>query len=411
MNLKEIDLALETWQRELPRMVSNQLELEEQETYHLAKLTSFVGKTRERVVADLETATRNWGHLKLLEGAIKRAVEARGKVPAFGQGKAIAKIVELLTGPSIELPAVPVPFEQRSLTSESEIVPTITPGELKKQAIAAFDAAKSAIRLLKESWEILETIAAGVDGELARLQKQAAGFGSDAVTALAAKVRAFHHMRKADPLAFTLESNERLWPEAAVRASVDVFLGPELDRARRGVEALLGEREAIVARIRAAPGQLDHLRRRREKALQLHQESQTELKSTEGLRVPPSLKELTAQLEDLDEALAAKEWSKVTLGIETWLNIFESVQAATEEAVKANRARLGRLKELRSRWMAARQRREECEKFGPLVDKALDRFGQRVELLTTVEVDLDQAEQMIYSYETRLGELINRMRK
>jgi hypothetical protein len=352
--------------------------------------------------------------VKLLEGALARAKLARQNLPTFGQGKVLAQITEILTGPSVELPAIPVPFEQRTLDSEAEIIPTITMTELKKQAVAAFDAAKRSIQMLKESWALLDEIAREIDDDRHRLEKQASLFGRDAVPAipaLVAKIRAFEHVRKTDPYFFTLATEDRLWPRAEVKASVEMFLSPELGRARGAVKGLEKEREAIADKIRSAPAQIEHLMRRREKALSLYQESQTELKSTEGLRVPPSLKELTAQLKDLEAVLTAGDWTKAAIGIETWLNTHEVVQDATEQAVTANRARLARLKELRSRWMTARQRREECEKSQPIADKALDRFGERAEQLLTLEPDLEQAEQMIYSYETRLGELLNRLRK
>lgn len=408
MNLKEIDQALETWKAELPRMVTNQLELEDHETFHLLKLTPLEGRTRDRVAPVLEAVAKNWTYFSLLESAIKRAQEARSQVPTFGQARALARIEEILTGPSIELPAIPVPFEKRSLTSDTQIIPTITPGELKKQAIAAFEATKRVIGLLNESWKVLEELAGPVEREAQDLERQAAGADFSSVRQ---RIRDFHHKRRADPFSFTLESDERLWPPAAVKASIDVFLGPALEKVRAGVRAIEEEKQALTARLRAGAAHLEHLARRREKALQLYQESQTELKSVEGLMAPPSLRDLARQLQSLDDSARAGDWGALKNGLAAWEHASADVTDATERAVSANRTRLSRLRELRSRWMAARSRREEGEKAGLVVDRALERFGERAEHLTTVEIDLDQAEQMIYSYEVKLAELLNRMRK
>src|SRR4051812_41711210 len=114
MNRDEADTALRRLRGERDRITSVLLDLEDQQGYRLLKGAALTGET-ERRWAELSRATTSlWSLFEAYGRVLSRAEE----VLAERSRPDLAELRDLLTGPSVELPA-DVPLERRTLLGPS----------------------------------------------------------------------------------------------------------------------------------------------------------------------------------------------------------------------------------------------------------------------------------------------------
>ena len=132
MTEREIDELLAAWKQRLAVAAQNLVDLRSHPCYqkiarnHIPK-TPLSGITAQRISPSLEAMGTLFQHFGLIQETIARAEALRVDLPMFGVDQRLREIENVLRGNSIHLPAVQVPFDQRSLLSAVENVETIRP--------------------------------------------------------------------------------------------------------------------------------------------------------------------------------------------------------------------------------------------------------------------------------------------
>lgn len=163
MNRDEVDRALQDLRDEKERISTALLDLEGHQGFRLLEGAAVTGETARRQ-AELQSRTTNlWTLFDLYGGTLAAAEELRVRHPKPGQAQ-LAELTRLLTGPSVELPAVEVPLERRTLLS--------TPGgeKLSLRAVVArmtplFEEAAKMAAAVDVVWSELLNALAEVDQE------------------------------------------------------------------------------------------------------------------------------------------------------------------------------------------------------------------------------------------------------
>ena len=123
VTLEQTDAALAEWQGKLNLASANLLELDDLFTYKRLRGTAgdaLVGVTRDRVLPALAAMDQLWQSLALLTDTIGRAQALRKSASRlWATERSAREIEEILTGPSVLMPAAPAPLAQRELLSTS----------------------------------------------------------------------------------------------------------------------------------------------------------------------------------------------------------------------------------------------------------------------------------------------------
>ncbi|MBO2455686.1 hypothetical protein J4573_52030 [Actinomadura barringtoniae] len=116
MNRDEVDRALQDLRDEKERISTALLDLESHQGFRLLEGAAVTGETARRQGELQSRTTSLWGLFDLYGGTLAAAEELRARHSKPGQAQ-LAELTHLLTGPSVELPAVEVPLERRTLLS------------------------------------------------------------------------------------------------------------------------------------------------------------------------------------------------------------------------------------------------------------------------------------------------------
>ena len=162
MNLDEIDLSLEKWQKNIHAASANLSALEALPSYITLKgnLSKLQGKTKDEIGIPVQAMDLVWQQIALLSNVVQEATTLRKDLPQiFGRGDRIQKISDLLTGQSICLETKEIPIDERGLTGVSQREEKTSPQALFDQLQHNFGLATKAPGLYeKSSLELVDRV-------------------------------------------------------------------------------------------------------------------------------------------------------------------------------------------------------------------------------------------------------------
>jgi hypothetical protein len=137
LTLKDIDSLLASWKARLSTAAQNLVELRGHPRYQ--------GPAGQQVGPLFQK-------LAQIQQVVDQASDLRKDWPMFGAEERIRDIERLLHGKSIELPAVPVPIEQRTLLSAVERQEYVTLDDLMNSLVHGFAAARDSVFAIDSAW-------------------------------------------------------------------------------------------------------------------------------------------------------------------------------------------------------------------------------------------------------------------
>ena len=400
MTLEQIDAALAEWQGKLNLASANLLELDDLFTYKRLRGTAgeaLVGVTRDRVGPALAAMDQLWQSLALLTDTVSRAQAVRKSASRlWATERAGREIEQILTGPSVLMPAPPAPLAQRELLSTADSTLSITPSQLLSTMMGAFDAAKSTILAVDAAWNRLEPLLAAAEREADALQALAEELGEPAPPDLATgrqKIEGLGARVATDPL--------------GVQTDFAAELSPLLARARAWLDDLAHQRDKVAADQTRARALLQALTSVAQDCVAAYEECREKAAATSGPVPPPDAAQaadLAAWLATLDAALGQGHWKAARIGLDRWLLTAEANLADARAALAANRASLEKRAELRGCLASLRVKAQSYAARGVTLDPALAAVaGQAERLLSSRPTPLEEAARLVSDYEARLA--------
>ena len=400
MTLEQIDAALVEWQGKLNLASANLLELDDLFTYKRLRGASgdaLVGVTRERVAPALAAMDQLWQSLALLTDAISRAQALRKSASRlWATERSGREIEQILTGPSVLMPAPPAPLAQRALLSTADSTLSITPSQLLSTMMGAFDAAKNTILAVDAAWNRLEPLLAAAEREADALQALAEGLGEPAPPDLATgrqKIAGLSARIATDPL--------------GVQTDFAAELSPLLARARAWLDDLARQRRQVGADQIRAHALLQALTTATQDCAAAYEECRQKAAAASGPVPPPDsaqAADLAAWLTTLDAALAQGHWKAARIGLDRWLLTAEADLAAARAGLASNRAALEKRAELRGCLSSLRVKAQAYAGRGIALDPTLTAVADQAErLLSSRPTPLEEAASLVSDYEARLA--------
>jgi hypothetical protein len=137
LTLKDIDSLLASWKARLSTAAQNLVDLRGHPRYQ--------GPAGQQIGPLFQK-------LAQIQQVVDQASDLRRDWPMFGADDRIRDIERLLHGKSIEMPAVPVPIEQRSLLSAVERLEYVTLDDLMNALVQGFAAARDSVFAIDSAW-------------------------------------------------------------------------------------------------------------------------------------------------------------------------------------------------------------------------------------------------------------------
>ena len=162
MTLEQIDSELREWDRKLRVASDNMLELSDSVSYqrllgegHWPKV-QLTGLTASRAQPAIDGLHTLWTYYSLLRDTIGRARKLRESVSMLLPSRNLLDEIEtLLHGPSIELPAVATPLEQRGLLAAAETAQAVPPERMLAAMHQLFQQGRDVVMAIGAAWDQL----------------------------------------------------------------------------------------------------------------------------------------------------------------------------------------------------------------------------------------------------------------
>jgi len=473
MPVEAVDRVLAQWRAELDAIQANLLEFEDMMMFRIMKekahADELAGLTKQTVFGALSTVEKLWTGLVALEAVYKAAKEKRDKLPRFGKGKVVEEIERLLSA-AIVLETHEVPFDQRGLFASGERTTEARPAELKTTMARSFESARNVFVELQRHTTALHEELEGTTVQIEGLQAREAACQSTRSTELAELAAAFaviDDRRKRDPLSMTttIQLQQELRPyivnakarvqelergRSTVRTDLDAaaknlamlgaqarsdlrrddaaltrplanslakleweMTGGRWAAARNGLIEWRREAEAlgaIIAELKRSHVVLETVKTKRTQCLELMKRCDASIDRPAGLIAPESTKAISERLHNLTTTLLEGRVDDARAAFTVWQRDCNTLSTSLDRAIAANGRPLDKLWSLKDRWATAQRKTEEAKRRGLVVGKALATFGERAAaLMSASRIDLEEAERMVYAYETRLEELVLRL--
>ena len=395
MTLLQIDDALNAWNSRLAAIAENLLDLKQDSTYQVltgaagSPKVKIAGATAARVEPALRAMLGMFEHFGLLHATIDRARKLRAGLPTlFGAAQKLAEIEHLLFARSIQLSAIDIPLEQRTLLTAERNVECLSPEELLQAMAQAFATARDAVLAVSRAWEDLATGIDRAEAQLRRFQEQAP-FGKPSgpvpLQEIAQRLQEVREQVQTDPLGALAGLNTQVLPLLAQESR----LLESAEQLRRS-----------LAQARRQWTELDVLHRA---ALAAAAESQAKIADRASLPPPSSAESLSKLREWLDRLDARRSeglLDAANAGLRNWQTAADEYAERERHACAAHRAAVEARGELRGRLDAlkAKARAYGVAEQAPVAELAL----QAETLLYTRPTALDRAGAAVTLYETRL---------
>lgn len=394
MTLEELDKKLASLASDLEAIRKRTETLETSVTYRTAQVSQLTGITETQVKEAFANVALIWSYRSKLKDLHDAATAKRAKMPSVFRGSAIDEIKQLLDGDSILI-------ERHSATTSSDIFAgdrehRVSATKIKEAIAAAFKSADELMTKLRTRWLELEDKVAGYESRLAKMKQSVTEMGKPTpaeLSDLEARVKTQRKKKTQDPLSTTAAEVDRQLESYATKALVKVQL---LER----------ELELVGNDVKAAHQRLEDLKILRGTALDFSNRCGREIRNQDLVTVPPKAKPLGDALSLLDTAVKERRFVDAANGLLSWTRDAIAFERQLNLSITANRVLLERRTQLLTRWTAIKQKAEANAHMELADDRALAKFAEKVVELTTDTVDVVEAEKFVYSYETRVGELM-----
>jgi hypothetical protein len=314
MTLEQIDAELREWDHKLRVASDNMLELSGSTSYqrlmgegHWPKV-QLSGATADRAQPAIAGLNTLWVYYSLIRDTIRRAHKLRESFSSLLPSRSLlGEIEQLLHGPSIELPAVATPLDQRGLLAAAEVAQSVQPEWLLAAMNQLFEQGRDAVLAIGAAWDDLPQQLVRFEAELSKLAAEDGSFPEEIASArrhLAVLLQQFD----TDPL-------------TALRGSS--ALGAEIEALRTRVDQLTTTRNRVSEAVQDAQRVLGEVGQAHRQTALMFAECMLRVRSEPAASLPrPVDDELIAALEPwlakLAADVAAGRWQPVRVGIERW---------------------------------------------------------------------------------------------
>ncbi len=397
----ELDRLLAEWAHRLERIDENLFALEEEPTYRAMRLrptyARLTGDTRALVDRTTETLAELFVERDHLRRVLDEARKTRGEIGFFGDDAKVEALRRLLYGASIVLQRRPRTLGSRTLLGSAAIEDTVTPSALVTRMAATFEKARRDIAEIATAWREVESQLTGLEERSASLGEQAARLSATeltSVTDLRAEVARLRAAVITDPI--------------AARTSL-VSLSRRVDDLRATLDENFVRRHRVMERIAQTDARMELLRSTNERAIAAHAPCVREIVGAAvSLPAPVSaraLDDLAGWRERLVLTVREGRFQPAAVGLDRWHAALDVELAAATRALEQATKLSARREELRGRLVARRAQAAALlaraqPPVSPAIREQLHQLAQAAEdLLVTVPVALDRAEQAVVVYE------------
>lgn len=394
MTLEQIDSALREWDHKLRMAGDNLLELSGSVSYQRLlgeanwPKVQLSGATADRAQPALDGLHALWIYDGLLRDTIGRAKKLRESVSALLPSRnLLGEIERLLHGPSIELPAVATPLQQRDLLAAAEVARSVEPERVLARMNQLFQQARDVVLAIGAAWDFLPQQFIRFEAELSTLAAADGSFPNE-IAAARGRLATLRRQFDADPLT-AMQGADALTAEiAAIRTRVDQLATER----RRLSNDLLAARQLLV--------EVGHSHRQAaETAAQCNLKVRSE-------RAPPCptadgvLAALEPWLARLEAEVAAGRWQPVRVGIERWNATARRYLDDDRKAQAAGELLLNQRRDLRGLLGALKAKAKTNDRAE---DPALTALEQEANaLLATRPTPLETLQRTVADYQQRL---------
>jgi len=390
MNIEEIDGTMQRLGEAADLISANLLEIEADPNRKLLEAAALGGESAKRWAEASATLTQLWEWYGLLAALLERAQKLRGKRARLSSSQ-LAKLSDLLEGPSIQFSSQHVPLDQRDLLGGSQAQLRCTPTELLAHMSRAFDETKATIAAFDRVWSTFGPRLRAVEGQFRESRELARALGDSEPPELE-RARA----RLAE-LSKTM-SNDSLSVSAAqidsLESSVDAIrrdLGG-LDEVRREFSPLLEGARSLLAELRQSVREGEEAYA--EVLAKIAAPTVPEPLALDGL--------FEAQLDDVAEISASGAWREARAALKQWTLRAQSLLDQARRITAENRAPIEERNQLRGRLDAYQAKAAKLLLIENLeVAKA---FDQAHEALYAAPTDLARAAELVRCYQQALEE-------
>ena len=401
MTLADIDKALAQWESRLSSAAHNLFDLQADPTYQCltgaggAPLTKLSGVTRTRVGPALENIGTLFQCFDLLRCTVDRAVQLRRGLPAmFGGDQKEREIEQVLLGKSIRVPTDQIPIAKRSLLTGADDQGCISPDELLKSMVRAFETARDGVMAVDKTWRELSVTLGAASRQIAALRSGPDQLEEGEIRELDGVEHALSLRRaqvQSDPLGTSLD--------------VDAVLRPVLDRVTAAVEERAQLRMQTEKALSAAHANFQELRNLHRNASAAWAEAQEKVSGAGELPPPPPearLESLGEWLDRLQQKYDAGMVRPVSVGLQNWNSAARDCVSDEQKILEANSAPLALRNELRGRINALKAK---AQAYRVEEDANLRELASDAEtLLYTRPTPIDRASDAVSRYQALLHE-------
>ena len=388
MNLAQIDDTLRGLRQASERMTDNLMELENDPTRKVLDQASLTGVTAERWRQAKATLGQLWQWFGQFKDVLDQGAELRGSKPRVDNDR-LARLDQLVNGPSIEVSNQQIPLAERGLFGPTETTVHCSANQLLARMSESFDHVKEVVVAASQAWNSLLPRLQTGQTELAAADQLAASLHEQHVPeldALRAQLGSIGDRLATDPLS--------IQPGAADQ----VITG--LTAARQDLDELAGLRDNLSARLDQASGLWAELQRTVEVARDTHAEAELKIVSP-AIPPAPRLDPDFGRHLDRVRALAARsEWRAARRELHEWSRTASSLLANALRAGEASRLPIDQRNELRGRLDAYRAK---ANRLGLLEDSRLSQLYDRArQELYSAPTNLTTAEELVRRYQQSL---------
>lgn len=401
MTLDELDNEIALWKKSLGAAAQNLMDLHSLPTYQRLAGSNGVpkadlkGVTAKRVYPALASMGTLFQNFDDLQSLVDRAAALRQNIsPIFGSEQKLREIDNLLHGKSVRLATVPVPMEQRTLSTAVDNVELVTPGELMGAMAKSFTAARDVVLAVDGAWQKLGMELDAAMTELAAFNAEGPQWSCN-FPALATADRALEAIRdriESDPL-----------------GSLDEFdnsVAPVLQQARNALAKLKSQREQITRGLSSANQLMGQLADLHQQSLASWQERRLKVVCLTEPAAPQedqTLVTLREWLARLQEKFQEGMVDPILVGLEKWNKAAAECVFKERACLNANQASLKERNELRGRLEAlkAKSRARNAAEHPELTRIA----KEATQLLFNRPTPIDKASTLVMDYERILRTL------
>jgi hypothetical protein len=390
MTIQEIDRTIRRLRDAAEQISANLLELELDPNRKLLEATELQGESATRWAQASASVAQLWQWYSLLDGLLDRAAELRGTRTRLTASQ-LTELSTLLQGASIELSSEQVPLEERDLLGGSEAARRCTADELLARMSVEFDKSKTVVAAIGRAWDTFAPRMSAARATLDDSAQLARTLGDAEPSELDLARRRLTQLTGAlskDPLSVSAEDIERL--ETSLQA-----IRQDLD----GVEEVRREIDRLLV---AAHDLLAELRRAAQEGKTTHGEVLIKITAAAAPEPLGLDSALERQLEDVAELSRRAAWREARAALEQWRTRARSLLDQERQITAENRALLETRGELRGLLDAYQAK---AKQLGLIEDPELSgMFEEAHEALYTAPTDLEQATELVRSYQQALPE-------